>query len=111
MSEIKAGGKLVHVPAPGYINEIVDQLVGLTYHSAGEVRFSMTFGRDLLKLHQETLHEVGAGLYQAQATPEDYELTRLDFATFTMNLGAAMRFRDALNQMIDAAEASTPPSL
>lgn len=112
MSEIKAGGKLVHVRAPGFINEPVDQLVGLNYNAGNEHRFSMTFGRDQLQVNQESLTEIAAGVFQAQPTEEDYTLTRIDFATLTMNLGSVKRFRDALNQMIDAAESATlPPSL
>jgi hypothetical protein len=111
MSEIKAGGKLVHVRAPGFVNETVDQLVGLTYSTGNEHRFAMTFGRDQLTIDQETLNEVAPGVFQARPSPEDYTLTRVDFATLTMNLDAAKRFRDALNQMIDAAESTPHPTL
>ena len=111
MAEIKSGSKLEHVRAPGFISETVDQLVGLTYHSGHEHRFSMTFGRDQLQITQESLQEVAPGVFQAQVTPEDYTLTRVDFATLSMNLDSAKRFRDALNQMVEAAEASSPPTL
>lgn len=108
MSMITPGGKLIHVQAPNYVNEPVDQLVGLTYNSGAEHRFSMTFGRDQLHLTGETLKEISPGIFQTQAMPDDYSLTRIDFATFTMNMESAIRFRDALTQMIEAAQAATP---
>ena len=107
MSLITEGGKLIHVQAPNYVNEPVDQLVGLTYSSGAEHRFSMTFGRDQLHISGETLKEISPGVFQTQPLPEDYSLTRIDFATFTMNMDATIRFRDALTQMIEAAQAAT----
>lgn len=107
---IKAGGKIAHIEAPNYINEYVDQLVGITYGSGTEHRFSMTFGRDRLKISGETLTEIAPGTFQAQPTEDDYTLARVDFATLSMNIESAVRFRDALTQMIDVAQAANPKS-
>ena len=107
---IKQGGKVAHIEAPNYINEYVDQLVGITYSSGAEHRFSMTFGRDRLQITGETLTEIAPGTYQTQPMEDDYTLARVDFATLSMNLDSAVRFRDALTQMIDGANPANPKS-
>ncbi|MCQ2048798.1 Uncharacterised protein [Stutzerimonas stutzeri] len=98
---ISDGMKLIHVKDERFINEYADQVIGFGFASTAEAKIALTFGRDLAEIKHEIFKEAAPGAFQTVMTDEGFEIKRVDFATFTMSLEAAVRLRDLLNQMID----------
>lgn len=109
--DIREGGKLNHKRAEGFINEPVDQFVGVAFQSADQIKISVTFGRDEMVIDTETFRELapGAGAFRSEAGPEDFTLTRLDFANLVMSLRTAERLRNMLTDILNNAEFVNPP--
>ena len=99
---IKDGEKLLHIQAPNYVNEFVDQVVGLGMQ-AGDEKFAITFGRDQLQVIHETYKVISETAYQTGLHEDGFTVSRLDFATLTMSVGTATRLRDMLSDMINNA--------
>lgn len=106
MAIIEDGTKLEHVKADNFINEHVDQFVGIAFASGNELKVAITFGRDLMDLAFETFtamqgHE---NAFNTTVPPEAFTLSRLDVAQLSMPLETAKRLRDLLNSLIDAPQ-------
>lgn len=99
---IQNGQKLLHIQAPNYVNEFVDQVVGLGMQ-AGDEKFAITFGRDQLQVTHETYKVISENAYQTLLNEDGFTVNRLDFATLTMSIGTATRLRDMLTDMINNA--------
>ncbi|MEG4315381.1 hypothetical protein U8L64_10260 [Pseudomonas sp. FIP_A4] len=100
---ISDGMKLTHLQDERFINEYADQIIGFGFSATTEAKIALTFGRDLVQIKHEVFKEAAPGTFQTIMTEEGFEVTRIDFATFTMSLDAAVRLRDLLNQMIENA--------
>lgn len=103
MPLIQDGTKLVHVKAPGFIAEHIDQFVGIAYASGSEMKVAITFGRDQMSLKHEVFSQIpGHPDGFNTLVPDDaYDLSRVDFAQLSMPLATAMRLRDLLSTLID----------
>lgn len=100
---MKDGEKLKHVKAAGFITEYADQIVGVCYGVGEAARVSLTFGRDQILIPHETFRESSPGLLTTQVESDDFNLERVDYANFMMDLDAATRLRDMLSKVIDGA--------
>lgn len=103
MTIIKDGARLIHVKAPNYVNEVVDQFVALGYGAGQESKVALTFGKDILDVTHEVFRPQGDGVsFQTVVDGDCHELQRIDYATMVLSIHAAIRLRDTLNEVIAA---------
>jgi len=108
MAIIENGTKLEHVKSENFVNEHVDQFVGIAFASGNELKVAITFGRDLMDLAFETFNSMPGheNAFNTTVPPEAYTLSRLDVAQLSMPLETAKRLRDLLTKLIDVPQPS-----